>query len=287
MKNNSIVSILSEEEGFAVLLDGAPLRTPAGHALIVPSAALATHIAKEWEQQEKSGDFSSPEPCLNASAGAQAGGERKKTKSGDFSVNKRKKAPQEAVPALSELHREGQEAGAGSKHKSTPLTALAALAIDVIATQRESVENELLAYGETDQLLYREDREAALQELQRETLDTWVAWAESRFGVKHALAAGIMPVRQPEGNHAQYQKALRAYNHWQLAALAAITKPTCSLILALAVVEKALTAEQAFALSRLDEEFQAERWGEDEEAAQKKHTALAELTAAGQWLALL
>ncbi|MGF1550180.1 MAG: ATP12 family chaperone protein [Sphingomonadaceae bacterium] len=40
-------------EGHAVLLDGEPARTPAGHDLVVPSAALAGAIAEEWNGQEE------------------------------------------------------------------------------------------------------------------------------------------------------------------------------------------------------------------------------------------
>jgi len=38
-------------EGFAVLLDGRPVRTPAGQPLRVPGRALADAIAAEWEAQ--------------------------------------------------------------------------------------------------------------------------------------------------------------------------------------------------------------------------------------------
>ena len=40
-----------EGDGFAVLLDGRPLRTPARHALVVPTEALAAAVADEWRGQ--------------------------------------------------------------------------------------------------------------------------------------------------------------------------------------------------------------------------------------------
>jgi chaperone required for assembly of F1-ATPase len=40
-----------------------------------------------------------------------------------------------------------------------------------------------------------------------------------------------------------------------------------SLVLALAVAQGRLSAEEAWRLSRVDEDFQIEEWGEDEEAA--------------------
>ena len=40
------------EGGWGVALDGRPMRTPAKHELIVPSAALAEAIAAEWHAQQ-------------------------------------------------------------------------------------------------------------------------------------------------------------------------------------------------------------------------------------------
>lgn len=39
--------------GFTVVLDGRPVRTPAGRTLVVPSSALAEALAGEWQKQEK------------------------------------------------------------------------------------------------------------------------------------------------------------------------------------------------------------------------------------------
>lgn len=46
-------------EGHAILLDGVPIRTPAKHALAVPSRMLAEAIAGEWLAQEEKIDTSS------------------------------------------------------------------------------------------------------------------------------------------------------------------------------------------------------------------------------------
>lgn len=39
------------EGGFAVLLDGKPVKTPAGHPLVLPTHELASTIAAEWQAQ--------------------------------------------------------------------------------------------------------------------------------------------------------------------------------------------------------------------------------------------
>jgi chaperone required for assembly of F1-ATPase len=43
---------IARADGFAVALDGKPLRTPAKHELIVPTKALAEAIAGEWRDQD-------------------------------------------------------------------------------------------------------------------------------------------------------------------------------------------------------------------------------------------
>jgi chaperone required for assembly of F1-ATPase len=45
------VAVEPREGGYAVLLDGKPIRTPAGNPLVAPTAALADRIAEEWRGQ--------------------------------------------------------------------------------------------------------------------------------------------------------------------------------------------------------------------------------------------
>lgn len=45
------VAVAARDNGFAVLLDGRPVRTPAKRGLVLPAAALAEAIAEEWRSQ--------------------------------------------------------------------------------------------------------------------------------------------------------------------------------------------------------------------------------------------
>ncbi|MGE5503647.1 MAG: ATP12 family chaperone protein [Actinomycetota bacterium] len=45
-------TVVAAADGFAVRLDGKPIKTPAGHPLAVPAAALAEEIAGEWRAQD-------------------------------------------------------------------------------------------------------------------------------------------------------------------------------------------------------------------------------------------
>lgn len=50
------VTVVAEEGGFAIRLDGRPVRTPARASLTLPSAALAEAIAQEWRAQGETVD---------------------------------------------------------------------------------------------------------------------------------------------------------------------------------------------------------------------------------------
>jgi chaperone required for assembly of F1-ATPase len=45
------VAVTERDGGFAVLLDGKPVKTPAARLLLAPTAALAARIAEEWRAQ--------------------------------------------------------------------------------------------------------------------------------------------------------------------------------------------------------------------------------------------
>jgi chaperone required for assembly of F1-ATPase len=71
-----------------------------------------------------------------------------------------------------------------------------------------------------------------------------------------------------------------------LAALHTFSSITGSLILGLAVLEGELTPAEAFALSRLDEAYQAEKWGTDQEAQERAARLAREMELAARLVAL-
>ncbi|MBY0406190.1 MAG: hypothetical protein K2Q01_00735, partial [Rickettsiales bacterium] len=72
-----------------------------------------------------------------------------------------------------------------------------------------------------------------------------------------------------------------------LAALCMLSATYSSVALAIAVSEGRLNARESFALSRLEEESQAETWGRDAEAEKRAARMQEEIIAAGHFLDLL
>ena len=82
------------------------------------------------------------------------------------------------------------------------------------------------------------------------------------------------------------REAIAAQSDFNLAALHVLASVTGSLVLGLAVLDGRLTAEDAFALSRLDEAYQAEQWGSDREAEARAAHLAAEMRNAAELVRL-
>lgn len=167
-----------------------------------------------------------------------------------------------------------------------PLTALACTAIDRIAPQREAIIEALMAYVDTDTLSYRATNEA-LAARQTQEWDPVVSGMSKRFGGIWQTTAGIGSLAQPEAIHDGIRAWLAGLCAMRLSAVSVLASLFSSLVLAIAVAEGELDAGRAFALSRLEEEFQADRWGRDDEAHERSMKMQAETVAAARFLRLL
>lgn len=150
-----------------------------------------------------------------------------------------------------------------------PVTRSANAAIDKVRTQAAEVAELIAAYGETDLLCYRAETPEALVARQAAAWNPWLDWAETRFGARLDATRGVIPVAQPEPALQALAARVALCDEWELAALHDLVSITGSLVLGLAVAEGALSAAEAWEISRIDEHWQIEQWGEDEEASEQ------------------
>lgn len=169
---------------------------------------------------------------------------------------------------------------------SMPLAKLANTAIDGIAQRRAEVIAEIAAFARHDHLCYRTDAPAELVRRQNEAWDPWLDWAAERYGAPLHTAHGITSIAQPEASLAALNTAVEAFDAFALAPLHVMASIMGSLVLALAVAEGRLSAADAFALSQVDERYQAEKWGLDSEAEARARHLAAELDAAARFMDL-
>ena len=106
-------------------------------------------------------------------------------------------------------------------------------------------------------------------------------WAREALGARFVLVEGVMFAEQPPQALTAVRAAVdRIADPLGLAALSTMTSLTGSVLLALAVAHGRVTAAEAWAAAHLDEDFQMEVWGQDEEALERRLRRWAEMEAA-------
>jgi chaperone required for assembly of F1-ATPase len=201
------VSVVPGESGWAIRLDGRPVRTPARAELVVPSETVANAIAEEWRSVADDID-----------PGAM------------------------------------------------PLTGLANAAIDRVSPERQAFAGGLARYAEADLACYRSEWPPELVERQKTAWDPLLAWARRRYDVDFSTTSGLMHVPQPQATVERLAHAVGALESFHLAGLSPLVSIGGSLIAGLAVVERAMTADQVWQAVTVDERWQLEQWGGDKEA---------------------
>jgi chaperone required for assembly of F1-ATPase len=217
-----------EGQGFAVMLDGRPVRTPAKNMLVVPAEGLALAISEEWNAQSEVID-----------------------------------------PA------------------TMPLTRLVNSAIDGVAREPDAIRAEIVKYAGSDLLCYRAEEPDKLVARQSAAWDPVVDWAGDVLGARFVLARGIVFTAQPEDTLAAIGPRLAHLDIFRLAAANVVTTLTGSALLAFALLEGRVSAEEAWSAAHVDEDWNIELWGADEEATERRARRYEEMQAAARVITLL
>jgi chaperone required for assembly of F1-ATPase len=168
-----------------------------------------------------------------------------------------------------------------------PLTRLAATGTDRVTGQRQRVVEDTAKYAESDLLCYRASDPESLVQRQQDAWHPLLDWAAERYGARLVVAEGMTFVPQPTKALAALRAAVDNHGDLALSALYNLTHTAGSLVIALAVAERRLTAAQAFEAAQLDELFQIERWGADPIATERHDSIRHDMNAGASFLALL
>ena len=182
---------------------------------------------------------------------------------------------------------EWQAVGGDVDPRAMPLTGLANAAIDRVAPDREAFWGGLARYAEADLACYRSAWPPELVERQSASWDSLLAWARRRYDVDFAMTTGLMHVPQPPATVDRLGHALAALDPFHLAGLSPLATIGGSLIAALAVLESAISAEQAWDSVSIDDRWQLEQWGSDPEAELALDNRRRDFFAAARFLELL
>lgn len=159
---------------------------------------------------------------------------------------------------------------------SMPFTRSANAAIDKVAPQRGEVADMLAGYGETDLLCYRAEAPEALVRRQAEQWDPALDWAARTHDARLRVHTGVLPGPQDGAALSHLSAVVHGMSDFQLAGLHDLVSLSGSLVLGLAAAAGWRDPDAIWTLSRLDELWQEEQWGRDDEAhemAETKHRA--------------
>ncbi len=214
-------------DGFAVTLDGKPIRTPGKNALAAPVRELAETMAAEWNAQKEEID-----------------------------------------------------------PMSMPLTRLANSVIDGVVGNVQAVADDAAKYFETDLLFYRAGFPEALVDRQARHWDPVLRWAADHLGAHFILTEGVMHVQQPETAVSAACGAMPT-EAWAVGAFHLATSVTGSAMLALALKHGVLDEAQVWAAAHVDEDWNREKWGVDEEVEARRAARQMDFAAAAMVLKTL
>jgi chaperone required for assembly of F1-ATPase len=170
--------------------------------------------------------------------------------------------------------------------KIPPMRSIALTAIEVIGKERETVEEAMMAYVDTDALCYRAEN-PELNAKQAELLTPIVEWLQTRFDIHIEVTDGLLPIEQSEEVATRLRGYLQSLSAFHLSATLAITQASSSLLLAIAACEAHVDTETVAHAARMEEDFQLERYGADEEALKRREMVVADIEAAMDVLELL
>ncbi len=185
---------------------------------------------------------------------------------------------------------EWQLAGGGMggvfDHEALPLTRLFGMMVqDLDAGTGRTIEA-LLRFASNDLLCYRAARPPALAALQAVRWQPWLEWVADRHDARLLVTEGVMPVAQPKAAIDALRVVAIRLSPARLTGLRLAVPALGSLVLGMALAERRLAAMEAFALSRLDEEFQSAQWGVDGGSAACSASLRGDVMLGARWMEL-
>ena len=160
-----------------------------------------------------------------------------------------------------------------------PLTRFANSVVQSVVERAKLVADDVAKYLGSDLLFYRAGHPEALVAKEAAHWDPFVFWAAEQLGAHFMLAEGINHVRQPDAAIAAARAAFPD-DPWSIAALHVVTTLTGSALLALALTHGVREPVEIWAAAHVDEDFNTEQWGLDEEVASRRAARVVDFEAA-------
>ena len=164
------------------------------------------------------------------------------------------------------------------------LTRLANVAIDRTPETREEMADELARYCETDLLCHIAEGPEELIEREEAYWRPVRDWAGQELDILLVPVEGLLASPQPDASLEAARQVALEMDDFRLTGTLYGCGLFGSALLALAVAEGQLSAADAFEVSRVDEAWQIEQWGEDGEAKAATEARRKEARALETWM---
>ena len=152
--------------------------------------------------------------------------------------------------------------------RTMPWTRSANTALDKVSAQRTEIIGHLAGYAGTDLLYYRAKAPEELVARQADLWDPILQWAQDRYDARFNVVSGVMPVDQDDEIVMRLRREMDRMSDFQLTGFHDLVALTGSYLIGLATVSSVQEPKALWRASRADEDWQAEVWGQDEEAAE-------------------
>lgn len=160
-------------------------------------------------------------------------------------------------------------------------------AIDIVGENRDETIAKLLAFAETDTLCYRADPDEPLYRRQKEDWEPLLCHLEDKHGVAFQRISGVMHRPQPPETIATLKDHLEQLDDFALAGMTALASLSASLAIALLADDEAVNDPMLlWRDANLEEEWQADQWGREEEAEERRRKKGDEFSAAHTFMLL-
>ncbi len=168
-----------------------------------------------------------------------------------------------------------------------PIMSMTCTGIDHVMPRQGEIAEQVAAYAAHDLVCYWAGDQPELMARQQALWQPLLDWAALNFDAPLTVVKGILPIEQPESSRQALAAVVRAHAPLPLAALGAATQAAGSLIIGLALMRGRLSVDGAFESCLVDELYQAELWGADQEAKARREAIREELATAARFMALL
>ena len=168
-----------------------------------------------------------------------------------------------------------------------PYTRTANAAIDKVSIQHAAVADMLAEYGDSDLLCYRADSPDELVQRQSDNWDPLLDWAATALNARLLPRVGVMHDPQNAQALDELRNRVHALGVFELTAFHDLVAISGSLVIGFAAKDAVKSAEDLWDISRVDEIWQQEQWGADEEAQEMAEQKKAAFLHASEFIRLI